>query len=98
MRHQYSLPYLGVDDELLLAVAEVERLLEDVGYASTGTYQFGMTNSWGVSSVFQTYNSVSHLPPLPDEQYFLMTFLGFLVVGVYFLGKIGKHRGNQRMT
>jgi hypothetical protein len=63
-----------------------------------GTYQFGITNSWGVSSVFQAYNSASHLPPLPDEQYFLMTFLGFLVVGVYFLGKIGKHRGNQRMT
>src|SRR5208282_4215535 len=57
-----------------------------------GTYQFGITNSWGVSSVFQTYDNVAHIPPPPDEEYFLMTYFGFLVVGVYFLGKIGKRR------
>jgi hypothetical protein len=34
-----------------------------------GTYQFGITNSWGVSSVFQTYDSVAHIPPPPDEEY-----------------------------
>jgi hypothetical protein len=27
--HQYPLPYLGIDDELLLAVVEVERLVEN---------------------------------------------------------------------
>ncbi len=53
-----------------------------------GTYQFGITNSWGVSSVFQTYDNVVHTPPPPDEEYILMTFFGFLVAGVYFLGKI----------
>jgi hypothetical protein len=26
-----------------------------------GTYQFGITNSWGVSSVFQTYDNVAHI-------------------------------------
>ncbi len=56
-----------------------------------GTYQFGITNSWGVSSVFQTYDNVAHIPPPPDEEYFLMTFFGFLVVGLYFLGEIAKH-------
>jgi hypothetical protein len=55
-----------------------------------GTYQFGITNSWGVSSVFQTYDNVAHVPPPPDEKYFLMTFFGFLVVGLYFLGKVTK--------
>jgi hypothetical protein len=55
-----------------------------------GTYQFGITNSWGVSSVFQTYDNVAHIPPPPNEEYFLMTFFGFLVVGLYFLGKISK--------
>jgi len=55
-----------------------------------GTYQFGITNSWGVSSVFQTYDNVAHIPPPPDEEYFLMTFFGFLVVGLYFLGKISR--------
>ena len=55
-----------------------------------GTYQFGITNSWGVSSVFQTYDNVAHLPPPSNEEYFLMTFFGFLVVGLYFLGKIAK--------
>ncbi len=53
-----------------------------------GTYQFGITNSWGVSSVFQTYDDIAHLPPTPNEEYFLMTFFGFLVVGLYFLGKV----------
>jgi hypothetical protein len=53
-----------------------------------GTYQFGTTNSWGVSSVFQTYDNVAHIPPPPDEEYFLMTFFGFLIVGLYFLGRI----------
>jgi len=56
-----------------------------------GTYQFGITNSWGVSSVFQTYDNVAHVPPPPDEEYFLMTFFGLLVVGLYFLGKISRH-------
>ncbi len=61
-----------------------------------GTYQFGITNSWGVSSVFQTYDNVAHLPPPPDEEYFLMTFFGFLVVGLYFLGRVGRRLGVQR--
>jgi len=55
-----------------------------------GTFQFGITNSWGVSSVFQTYDNVAHTPPPPDEEYFLMTFFGFLVVGLYFLGKVSR--------
>jgi hypothetical protein len=55
-----------------------------------GTYQFGITNSWGVSSVFQTYDNVAHIPPPPNEEYFLMTFFGFFIVGLYFLGKIAK--------
>jgi hypothetical protein len=59
-----------------------------------GTYKFGITNSWGVSSIFSTYDSVVHVPSPPNEEYFLMTFFGFLVVGLYFLGKIAK--GNQR--
>jgi hypothetical protein len=32
-----------------------------------GTYQFGITNSWGVSSVFQTYDNVAHIPPPPND-------------------------------
>jgi hypothetical protein len=55
-----------------------------------GTYQFGITNSWGVSSVFQTYDNVAHIPPPPGQEYFLMTFFGFLVVGLYFLGKVSR--------
>jgi hypothetical protein len=42
-----------------------------------------------VSSVFQTNHNVVHIPP-PPEEYFLMTFFGFLVVGLYFLGKFAK--------
>ena len=57
-----------------------------------GTYVFGIKNSWGVSSVFQTYDNVVHLPPPPNEEYFLMTFLGFLLVGLYFVGKIARRR------
>jgi hypothetical protein len=60
-----------------------------------GTYQFGITNSWGVSSVFQTYENVTHIPPPPDEEYFLMTFFGFLVVGLYFLGKTSRRLSVQ---
>jgi hypothetical protein len=59
-----------------------------------GTYQFGITNSWGVSSVFQTYDNVAHIPPPPDEEYFLMTFFGFLIVGLYFLGRISNRSRN----
>ncbi len=55
-----------------------------------GTYQFGISNSWGVSSVFQTYDNVVHIPPPPDEEYFLMTFFGFLMAGLYFLGRISR--------
>jgi hypothetical protein len=55
-----------------------------------GTYQFGITNSWAVSSVFSTCDNIAHIPPPPNEEYFLMTFFGFLVVGLYFLGKIAK--------
>jgi hypothetical protein len=55
-----------------------------------GTYQFGITNSLGVSSIFQTYDNIAHIPPPPDEEYFLMTFFGFLVVGFYFLGRIAQ--------
>jgi hypothetical protein len=57
---------------------------------ANGTYLFGITNSWGVSSVFQTYHNVVRIPPPPNEEYFPMTIFGFLVVGVYFLGKIAK--------
>jgi hypothetical protein len=60
-----------------------------------GTYQFGITNSWGVSSVFQTYDNVAHIPPPPDEEYFLMTFFGYLVVGLYFLGKISRRKDKR---
>jgi len=60
---------------------------------TNGTYQFGITNSWGVSSVFQTYDNAVHLPSPPDEEYFLMTFFGFLIVGFYFLGKISTKLG-----
>lgn len=60
-----------------------------------GTYRFGITNSWGVSSVFQTYDNDVHLPPPPNEEYFLVTFFGFLLVGLYFLGKITKHGRTQ---
>ena len=56
-----------------------------------GTYQFGITNSWGISSVFQTYSNVVHIPPPPNEEYFFVTFFGLLVVGIYFLGKIARH-------
>ena len=55
-----------------------------------GTYQFGITDSWGVSSVFQTYDDAVHLPSPPDEEYFLMTFFGFLMIGLYFLGKMAR--------
>jgi hypothetical protein len=55
-----------------------------------GTYQFGFTNSWGVSSVFQNYDNVAHIPPSPNEEYFLMTFFGFLIVGIYFLGRVSQ--------
>jgi hypothetical protein len=61
-----------------------------------GTYQFGMTNSWGVSSVFQTHDNVAHVPPPLDEKYFLMTFFGFLVVWSYFLGKIARRTQTGR--
>jgi hypothetical protein len=33
---------------------------------------------------------MSPTPPPPDEEYFLMTFFGFLVAGLYFVGKIAK--------
>ena len=59
-----------------------------------GTYQFGITSSWGVSSVFQTYDNLVHIPPPPDEEYFLMTFFGFLIVGLYFLGRISNRSRN----
>ena len=55
-----------------------------------GTYRFGVTNSWGVSSVFQAYDNVVHLLPPPNEGYFLVTFFRFLIVGLYSLGKIAK--------
>ena len=51
-------------------------------------FQCATTNSWRVESVFQTYDNVVHIPPPPNEQYFLMTFLSFLVVGLHFLGKV----------
>jgi hypothetical protein len=56
--------------------------------SENGTYEFGITNSWGISSVFSTYDNIAHIPPPPNEEYFLMTFFGFLVVGFYFLGKV----------
>jgi hypothetical protein len=57
-----------------------------------GTYQFGITNSWRVSSVFLAYANVVHLSPPPSMEYILMTFFGFLLVGLYFLGKILRHQ------
>jgi hypothetical protein len=33
-------------------------------------------------------NNVAHIPPPPDKKYSLITFFGFLVVVLYFLGKI----------
>jgi hypothetical protein len=57
-----------------------------------GAYKFGITNSWGVSSVFQTYEKVTHILPPPNEEYFLMTFFGFLAVGLYFLGRVSRKR------
>jgi hypothetical protein len=63
--------------------------------SDNGTYTFGITNSWGVSSVFQTYANIVHLPPPPDAEYFLMTFFGFLMVGLYFLGKIARRGGKS---
>jgi hypothetical protein len=60
-----------------------------------GTYQFGITNSWGVSGVLSTYDNVAHTPPPPNEEYFLITFFGFLVVGLYFLGVIMKKFGHD---
>ena len=33
------------------------------------------------------YDNVVHLPPPPNEEYFLMTFFGFFVVGLILLGK-----------
>jgi hypothetical protein len=40
--------------------------------------------------VFQTYDNVAHIRPPPDGEYSLMTFCGFLVVGIYFTGKIAQ--------
>ena len=51
-----TLPYLGIDDELLLPVAELE-----------WTSQFGITNSWGVSSVLQTYDNLAHVPSAAER-------------------------------
>jgi hypothetical protein len=34
--------------------------------------------------------------PPPDEAYFLMTFFGFLVVGLYFLGKVSRKLKRSR--
>ena len=36
--------------------------------------------------------NVAHIPPPTDEEYFLMTFFGFLVVGVYSLGRVSRRR------
>jgi hypothetical protein len=66
--------------------------------SANGTYQLGVTNSWGVNKVFQTYGNTVHSPPPPDEEFFLMTFFGFLVVGFYFLGKIAKLRKSRTST
>jgi hypothetical protein len=41
-----------------------------------------------VNNVFQTYDNVAHIPPPPDEEYFLTTFFGFLVIGLFFLGRV----------
>jgi hypothetical protein len=43
-----------------------------------------------LAGVLQTYDNVAHMPPPPNEEYFLMTFFGFLMEGLYFLGKIAK--------
>ena len=42
----------------------------------------------GMSGVVQTYDNAAHMPPHPDEEHFLTTFFGFLIVGLYFLGRI----------
>jgi hypothetical protein len=46
-----------------------------------------------VNGVLQSYDNAAQIPPTPDEEYFLMTFFGFLVVGLYFLGKIARREG-----
>jgi hypothetical protein len=38
------------------------------------------------------HDKTAHAPPPPDEEYFLMTFFGFLVLGLYFLGKIARKK------
>lgn len=39
-----------------------------------------------------------HLPPPPNEEHFLMAFLGFLMVGLYFLGKIVKRTRTEKKS
>ncbi|MGA2663421.1 MAG: hypothetical protein ABSF83_00550 [Nitrososphaerales archaeon] len=36
-----------------------------------------------MSSVFQTYDNVAHIPRPPDEEYLLMTFFGFLIIALH---------------
>ena len=36
--------------------------------------------------------NVAYIPPPPGEEYFLMTIFGFLVVGVYSLGRVSRRR------
>jgi hypothetical protein len=41
------------------------------------------------SSLRKLKKAYAHLGP--NEEYFLMTFFGFLVVGLYFLGKLARN-------
>jgi hypothetical protein len=63
--------------------------------SANGTYQLGITNSWGISSIVQSHISVVQKPSPPNEEYFLMTFFGFLVVGLFFLGKMHKRASHH---
>jgi hypothetical protein len=48
-----------------------------------------VVNSLLSSSLRKLKKAYAHLGP--NEEYFLMTFFGFLVVGLYFLGKLARN-------
>jgi nucleoid-associated protein YgaU len=58
-----------------------------------GIYQFGITDPRGVTIVLQACDDATQILPPPNDEYFLMTFFGFVVFGLCFLGKITKRIG-----
>ncbi len=42
----------------------------------------------GAQTPHTTYYNAARISPPPNKEWFLMTFFGFLVLGLYFLGKI----------